>query len=162
MASFFQFLILQISNILSGRQIKFPISYEETQNEGWKFPGKFTEIPFPEISIVPENFFGHPSFSGAGEAAHHGTAHCVLVLVLIKDPLTIKRMLTLRHPFTRASFLCQGLQSDTGKRMLSSPPASPLPKYGRNRIRAGRRTKTQPKRVIRANVCLVRHPCHNR
>ena len=37
MASFFQFLILQISNILSGRQIKFPISYEETQNEGWKF-----------------------------------------------------------------------------------------------------------------------------
>ena len=45
--------------------------------------------------------------------------------------------------------------------MLSSPLASPLPKYGRNRIRAGRRTKTQPKRVIRANVCLVRHPCHN-
>ena len=38
MASFFQFLILQISNILSGRQIKFPISYEETQNEVWKFP----------------------------------------------------------------------------------------------------------------------------
>merc|ERR1712086_272921 len=37
----------------------------------------------------------------------------------------------------------------------------PLPKFGRNQVRAGRRTKTQPKRVIRANVCLVRHPCHN-
>ena len=85
----------------------------------------------------------------------------VLVLVLIEDNVTIKRMLTLRHPYTRASFLCQCLESDIGKRMLSSPPASPLPKYGRNRIRAGRRTKTQPKRVIRANVCLVRHPCHN-
>ena len=45
--------------------------------------------------------------------------------------------------------------------MLSSPPALPLPKYGRNRVRAGQRNKTQPKRVIRANVCLVRHPCHN-
>mmetsp|Transcript_29789 Transcript_29789/g.40402 ORF Transcript_29789/g.40402 Transcript_29789/m.40402 type:complete len:105 (+) Transcript_29789:2713-3027(+) len=52
MASFFQSLVLQISNILSGRQIKFPMSYEETQNERWKFPGKFTEIPFPEISII--------------------------------------------------------------------------------------------------------------
>ena len=31
----------------------------------------------------------------------------VLVLVLIKDPLTIKRMVTLRHPYTRASILCQ-------------------------------------------------------
>ena len=29
----------------------------------------------------------------------------VLVLVLIKDPLTIKRMLTLRHPYTRAAIL---------------------------------------------------------
>ena len=85
----------------------------------------------------------------------------VLVLVLIKDHLFIKRMLATWHPYTRASILCQWLQSDTGKRMLSSPPASPLPKYGRNRVRAGRRTKTQPKRVIRANVCLVRHPCHN-
>ena len=66
-----------------------------------------------------------------------------------------------RHPYTRASFLCQCLQADIGKRMLSSPPASPLPKYGRNRIRAGRRTKTQPKKVIRANVCLVRRPCQN-
>ena len=87
---------------------------------------------------------------------------CGLVLVLITDPLTIKRMLTLRHPYTRASFLCQGLQSDTGKCMLASPPASPLPKYGRNRIMAGRRSKTQLKRVIWADVCLVRHPCHNR
>ena len=85
----------------------------------------------------------------------------VLVLVLIKDLLIIKRMLATWHPYTRASFLCQWLQSDTGKRMLSSPPASPLPKYGRNRIRAGQRTKTQPNIVIRANVCLVRHPCHN-
>ena len=83
------------------------------------------------------------------------------VLVLIKGDFFIKRMLATWHPYTRASFLCQWLQSDTGKRMLSSPPASPLPKYGRNRIRAGRRTKTQPKGVIRANVCLVRHPCHN-
>ena len=85
----------------------------------------------------------------------------VLVLVLIKDHLFIKRMLATWHPYTRASFLCQWLQSDIGKHMLSSPPASPLPKYGRNRVRAGQRTKTQPKRVIRANVCLVRHPCHN-
>ena len=91
----------------------------------------------------------------------HGYVVLVLVLVLIKDDLFIKRMLATWHPYTRASFLCQWLQSDTGKCMLSSPPASPLPKYGRNRVRAGRRTKTQPKRVIRANVCLVRHPCHN-
>ena len=69
----------------------------------------------------------------------------VLVLVLIKDHFFIKRMLATWHPYTRASILCQWLQSDTGERMLSSPPASPLPKYGRNRIRAGRRTKIQPK-----------------
>ena len=87
--------------------------------------------------------------------------YLVLVLVLIKDHFFIKRMLATWHPYTRASFLCQWLESDIGKRMLSSPQAPPLPKYGRNRIRAGRRTKTQPKRVIRANVCLVRHPCHN-
>jgi hypothetical protein len=84
-----------------------------------------------------------------------------LVLVLIKDPLTIKRMLTLRHPYTRATFLCQMLQSDVGKRMLSSPPASLLPKYRRNQIRAGRRTKTRLKSVTQANVCLVRLPCQN-
>ena len=53
-----------------------------------------------------------------------------------------------RHPYTRVSFLHQSLQTDIGKRMLSSPPASLLPRYGRNRIRAGRRTKTQLKRVI--------------
>ena len=70
-------------------------------------------------------------------------------------------MLATWHPYTRASFLCQWLQSDTGKHMLSSPPASPLPKYGRNRIRAGRRTKTQPKRVIRANVHGSHHHPHN-
>ena len=91
---------------------------------------------------------------------HH--ERLILVLVLNKDYFIIKRMLATWNPYTRASFLCQCLQVDTGKCMLSSPPASPLPKYGRNRIRAGRRTKTQPKRVIRANVCLVRHPCHNR
>ena len=45
--------------------------------------------------------------------------------------------------------------------MLSPPPASLLPRYGRNRIRAGRRTKTQLKRVIQANVCLARRPCQN-
>ena len=45
--------------------------------------------------------------------------------------------------------------------MLSSPPASLLPKYGRNRIRAGRRTKTQLKRVIQASVCLAQRPCQN-
>ena len=45
----------------------------------------------------------------------------VLVLVLNKDPFTIKRMLTLRHPYTRVSFICQCLQSDTGKHMLSPP-----------------------------------------
>ena len=85
----------------------------------------------------------------------------VLVLVLIKDHFIIKRMLATWHPYTRAPFLCQCLQADIGKRMLSSPQASLLPKYGRNRIRAGRRTKTQLKRVIRANVCLVRRPCQN-
>ena len=90
---------------------------------------------------------------------HH--AYVFLVLVFIKGPLTIKRMLSLRHPYTRASFLCKCLQADIGRRMLSSPPASLLPKYGRNRMRVGRRTKTQPKKVIRANVCLVRRPCQN-
>ena len=45
----------------------------------------------------------------------------VLVLVLNKDPLAIKRMLTLRHPYTRASFLCQGLQSDTEVKFLGHP-----------------------------------------
>ena len=90
------------------------------------------------------------------------TVVLVLVLVLYKDHVTIKRMLAPKgiripglHSYVRGYNLTQE------KRMLSSPPASPLPKYGRNRIRAGRRTKTQPKRVIRANVCLVRHPCHN-
>ena len=63
------------------------------------------------------------------------------VLVLIKDDLFIKRMLTTWHPYTRVTFLCQMLQSDIGKRTLSLPPASLLPKYGRNRIRAGRRTR---------------------
>ena len=87
--------------------------------------------------------------------------HIYLVLVLIKDPLTIKRMLSLRHLYTRDFFICQSLQADIGKRMLSSPPASLLPRYGRNRIRAGRRTKTQLKRVIQANVCLARLPCQN-
>ena len=29
----------------------------------------------------------------------------LVVLVLIKGPLTTKRMLTLRHPYTRASFI---------------------------------------------------------
>ena len=49
------------------------------------------------------------------------TEYCtlVLVLVLIKDPFTIKRMLTLRHPFTRVSILCQCLQADTGKRSIT-------------------------------------------
>ena len=65
------------------------------------------------------------------------------------------------HPYTRDLFLHQSLQADIGKRMLSSPPASLLPRYGRNRIRAGRRTKTQLKRVIQANVCLARRPCQN-
>ena len=85
----------------------------------------------------------------------------VLVLVLIKDDLFIKRMLTTWCPYTQASFLCQRLQSDVGKRMLSSPPASLLPRYGRNRIRAGRRAKTQLKRVIQANACLAQRPCQN-
>ena len=49
------------------------------------------------------------------------------------------------HPYTRDLFLHQSLQADIGKRMLSSPPASLLPRYGRNRIRAGRQTKTQLK-----------------
>ena len=84
-----------------------------------------------------------------------------LFLFLLRIISSSKGYSPKRHPYTRASILCQWLQSDTGKRMMSSPPASPLPKYGRNRIRAGRRTKTQPKREIRANVCLVRHPCHN-
>ena len=73
-----------------------------------------------------------------------------LVLVLIKDAFTIERMLSLRHPFTRDLFIHQSLQADIGKRMLASPPASLLSRYGRNRIRAGRRTKTQMKRVIQS------------
>ena len=65
------------------------------------------------------------------------------------------------HPYTRDLFLYQSLQADIGKRMLSSPPASLLPRYGRNRIRAGRWTKTRLKRVIQANVFVVRLPCQN-
>ena len=85
----------------------------------------------------------------------------VLVLVLIKDPFTIKSMLSIRHPCTRGLFIHQSLQADIGKRMLPSPPTSLLPKYGRNRIRAGRRIKTRLKRVIQAIFCLVRLPCQN-
>ena len=66
-----------------------------------------------------------------------------------------------RHPYTRASFLSQSLQADIGKHMLSSPPASLLPEYNRNRIRPGRRTKARLKSVTQANVCLVRLPCQN-
>ena len=91
----------------------------------------------------------------------HMCGSSVLVLVLIKNYLIIKRMLTTWHPYTQASFSCQCLQVDIGKRMLPSPPASLLSKYGRNRIKAKRRTKTQLKRMIRANVCLVRRPCQN-
>ena len=45
--------------------------------------------------------------------------HSVLVLVLIKDDLFIKRMLTIWNPCTRVSFLHQSLRADLGKRMLS-------------------------------------------
>ena len=65
------------------------------------------------------------------------------------------------HPCTRVSFLHQSLHADIRKRMLSSLPASLLPRYGRNRIRAGRRTNTQLKGVTQANVCLARRPCQN-
>jgi len=37
----------------------------------------------------------------------------VLVIVLIEDPLTIKRMLTTRHPYTRDHFLHQSLKKLT-------------------------------------------------
>ena len=50
-----------------------------------------------------------------------------LVLVLIKDDLFIKRMLATWHLYTRASILCQWLESDIGKRMLSSPPVCLYP-----------------------------------
>jgi len=85
----------------------------------------------------------------------------VLVLILIKDALTIKRMLTTWHSFTRDLFIYQSCKSRYRKCMLSSPPALLLPRYGRNRIRAARRTKTQLKRVIQANVCLARRSCQN-
>ena len=85
----------------------------------------------------------------------------LIVLVLNMDHVTIKRMLTTWHPYTQATFSSQSLQADIGKRMLPSPPSSLLPRYGRNRIRAGRRTKTRLKRVIQSNVFLVRLPCQN-
>ena len=50
MASLFQFLILHISNILSGRQIKFPTCYEETQNEGWKL-GNLRKFHFQKFPL---------------------------------------------------------------------------------------------------------------
>ena len=49
------------------------------------------------------------------------------------------------------------LKTGIGERMLSSPPASLLPRFGRNQFRAGRRTKT----AIRVNACLARRPCQN-
>ena len=49
------------------------------------------------------------------------------------------------------------LTTDIGKRMLSSPPASPLPKFDRNEFRAGRLTMTE----FRVNTCLARRPCQN-
>ena len=99
---------------------------------------------------------GHIGGVGGG-----GAFVLVLVLVFIKDALTIKRMLTTRHPYTRDLFLYLSCKSRYRKCMLSSPPASLLPRYGRNRIRAGRRTKAQLKRGIEANVCLARRPCQN-
>ena len=48
-------------------------------------------------------------------------------------------------------------KTDIGKRMLSSPPASLLPRFGRNQFRAGRQTKT----AFRANACPARRPCQN-
>ena len=93
------------------------------------------------------------------ESARSSKGYLCLFLLKIMSPS--KGCSPIGHPYTRDLFLYQSSQADIGKRMLSSPPASLLPKYGRNRIRAGRRTKTQPKRVIRANVCLVRSPCQN-
>ena len=84
-----------------------------------------------------------------------------LFLFLLRAISSSKGCLPKRHPCTRVSFLHQRLQADIGKRMLSSPPASLLPRDGHNRIRAGRRTKTQLKRVIQANVCLARRLCQN-
>ena len=56
----------------------------------------------------------------------------VLVLVLIKDALTIKRMLTTKHPFTRDLFLYQSCKrSQYRKCVLSSPLASLLPRCPR-------------------------------
>ena len=49
------------------------------------------------------------------------------------------------------------LKIDIGKRMLSSPPASILPRFGRNQFKAGRRTMT----AIRVNACRARRPCQN-
>ena len=47
------------------------------------------------------------------------------------------------------------LKIDIGKRTLSSPPASILPRFGRNQFKVGRRTMA----VLRVNACLVRRPC---
>ena len=85
----------------------------------------------------------------------------ILFLFLLRIMSPSKGCSPIGHPYNRAIFLCHRLQFDIGKRMLSSPPASPLPKYARNRIRAGRRTKIQPKRVIQASVCLARRPGQN-
>ena len=49
------------------------------------------------------------------------------------------------------------LKTNIGKRMLSAPPASLLPRFGRNQFRAQQLTMT----VFRVNACLARRPCQN-
>ena len=121
--------------------------------------------PFRESAEVthtlPHRVCVHSVGTPRHPSALHRSLHLFLFLFLLRMISSSKGCSPKRHPFTRVSFLRQSLQADIGKRILSSPPASLLPRYDRNRIRAGRRTKTRLKGVIQANVCLVRLLCQN-
>ena len=58
---------------------------------------------------------------------------------------------------TRKKNYIRNLKTNIWKRMLPSPPASLLPRFGRNLFRAGRRIMTS----LRVNACLVRRLCQN-
>ena len=62
----------------------------------------------------------------------------VCLFVYISEDLTTKRMLTL-------GFLVPGFQFHKEHACLSSPPASPLPRFDRNQVRAGRGTRLRYK-----------------
>ena len=60
--------------------------------------------PLPQLGVYWQETVG--GLEGRpGVSLHEDRVLDTLVLVLIKDPLTIKRMLTRRHPYTRAAIL---------------------------------------------------------